>query len=225
VIFVCQRKVKRVRTTVTNTTLPEITLGQEKYLVDIQVKPVEEARPVEVAIKEQRSVESFVQNKGQAALQALPCEVRSLTFQALTKLSRIPKHHRYVPSDCFALQLKLENSLLTLDNLIQVHQNIAAFFENDSDVIAYAQLCKNTRDSISSSVWRKRFAQTFDMPEGDFKTLALAKKYAYRRDVAGWICFDLKQYGAISRECRAIQEANTKKCLLVIRELILGESD
>jgi hypothetical protein len=107
---------------------------------------------------------------------------------------------------------------------IQIHQNIASFFENDSDVYTYAQLSKQTRDSISSSVWRKRFTETFDMPDGDFDTLALAKKYAYRRDVAGWICFNLKQYGAVSRECKAVQEKNTKKCLIVLRDLILGES-
>lgn len=108
--------------------------------------------------------------------------------------------------------------------LIQIHQNIAAFLEDDSDVNTYAKLCKQTKDSISSSVWRKRFAETFDMPEGDFEPLALAKKYAYRRDIAGWICFDLKKYGAFSRECKTIQDANTEKCLFVLRDLILGES-
>ena len=62
------------------------------------------------------------------------------------------------------------------------------------------------------------------MPQGDLATFALAQKYAYRRHVAGWTCFDLKQFGAVSRECRAIQEENMKKCLLVLKDLILGES-
>jgi hypothetical protein len=107
---------------------------------------------------------------------------------------------------------------------MQIHQNIAGFFERDKDVLTYAQLCKQTRDSISSSVWRKRFAETFDMPKGDFETLALAQKYAYRREFAGWVCFDMKPFRPYTEECEAIQEINTKKCLLVLRDLILGES-
>jgi hypothetical protein len=63
------------------------------------------------------------------------------------------------------------------------------------------------------------------MPEGEFGPLALAKKYAYRRDIAGWICFDYKKFGgSLSREEKDIQEANTEKCLLILRDLILGES-
>lgn len=106
----------------------------------------------------------------------------------------------------------------------QIHQNIASFFQNDSDVKTYALLCRQTGDSISSSVWRKRFSQTFDMPDGDYEPLALAKKYAYRRDFASWICFDLKRHGTISREVRFLQEREAKKCLIVLRELIIGES-
>lgn len=62
------------------------------------------------------------------------------------------------------------------------------------------------------------------MPEGGFETLALAKKYAYRRDIAGWVCFDIKKYGAVSRQVKVIQDANTKKCLSILRELIIGKS-
>jgi hypothetical protein len=107
---------------------------------------------------------------------------------------------------------------------MQIHQNIAKYFEADSDVSTYAKLCRQARDSISSSVWRERFARTFDIPEGDFEPLALAKKYAYRRDVPGWICFDLKKWGGISQEAKTIQESNTEKCLSVLKDLIVGES-
>ena len=118
------------------------------------------------------------------------------------------------------------STLIITDNplYVKVHQNIARFLEHDSDILKYAKLCKQTRDSISSSVWRERFVRTFDMPEGEFEPLALAKKYAYRRDVAGWICFDYKKFGGIlSREEKGIQERNTKRCLDVLKDLILGE--
>ncbi|KAG0649749.1 hypothetical protein D0Z07_3720 [Hyphodiscus hymeniophilus] len=218
VIYVGQRTIPRTQLTAPTPTLPEIALGEEDPFVAPKIKLTEEVPAVELAVEEQLPVEVVTGYHGRGLLQTLPCEVCLLTF----------RKHSYsflsnnTCDDGLVYSILAHVSPADISSSIQIHQNIAGFFERDSDVLTYAQLCKKTRDSISSSVWRKRFVDTFDMPEGDFETLALAQKYAYRREFAGWVCFDMKPFSAFATaECAAVQEVNTKKCLLVLRDLIL----
>jgi hypothetical protein len=94
----------------------------------------------------------------------------------------------------------------------------------DAEVVKYRRLCKQTKAAISSSVWRERFVRTFDMPPGEPGTVTLSKRYAYRRRVCGWCCFDYKKTGGYrTREEKAIQQENNNLCLGILKELILGK--
>ncbi|TVY87547.1 hypothetical protein LAWI1_G006672 [Lachnellula willkommii] len=108
---------------------------------------------------------------------------------------------------------------------VEIHQHISSYLPTPRDVTKYAGLCRSSAASITDSVWRERFEQTFDRIPGA-TTREVAKKYRFRCSVSGlWTCFDLGRYGAtITDEIRCIQQRNQNDCLEMLRTLII-ESD
>jgi hypothetical protein len=78
----------------------------------------------------------------------------------------------------------------SLTSLSQIHQNIAGFLPKDSDITRYSLICKNSNAAMTFSVWRERFARTFDMIE-DRTAEELAEEYKIFRGVSRkWACLD-----------------------------------
>ncbi|KAH0544084.1 hypothetical protein FGG08_001702 [Glutinoglossum americanum] len=92
----------------------------------------------------------------------------------------------------------------------ELNKAIALFIENDIDLCSYQLVCKQTYYAVNSdqSVWRERFLGLFErVPiDSNFKT-----KYQVRRKIL--------RAGATFTGGYTKKE---RKCLLVIRELILG---
>jgi hypothetical protein len=108
---------------------------------------------------------------------------------------------------------------------LQIHQTIAAYLPKDRDVAVYACICKNASDSITSSVWRRRFAQTFDLPDG-LTPEKLAKEYMIIRGISRkWSCFDdIPLRGHVSWQLMEEQRVNRPLCLTMLRNLIISRS-
>jgi hypothetical protein len=113
-----------------------------------------------------------------------------------------------------------------LSLFIQIHQLIAEYLPDDSDIVSYARICNTSRKAMSDeSVWHQRFQRKFDMVEGLDK-FKLLKKYAFRQHLSRqWICFDLSQFGVgdqLGSPYRKMYERNQKHCLEMFRDLIHG---
>ncbi|TVY28683.1 hypothetical protein LHYA1_G002430 [Lachnellula hyalina] len=108
---------------------------------------------------------------------------------------------------------------------VEIHQHISCYLPTARDVARYSEICRSSAASITDTVWRERFEQTFDRIPGS-TTREVAKKYRFRCSVSGlWTCFDLGRYGAtITNEIRGIQQKNQNDCLEMLRTLII-ESD
>lgn len=109
--------------------------------------------------------------------------------------------------------------------LVQIHQKIALYLPEDSDIAHYSLICKSTAVTVTFSVWAKRFHQNFDSV-ADLTPGLLTWKYAHRRNACRrWVAFDLKGLGIrLTKNTIAVQEFNQENVMIVIKGLFLGES-
>ncbi|KAM3086817.1 hypothetical protein ACMFMF_000755 [Clarireedia jacksonii] len=105
---------------------------------------------------------------------------------------------------------------------IEIHQKIAEFLPTDSDVARYSRVCRRCHQSITVSVWRLRFLQTFDHVPNTGPT-ELANKYASRRAITKLFTkFDLAIHASsMNRSEVQIANRNQQLCLDMLKNLII----
>ncbi|KAF4630370.1 hypothetical protein G7Y89_g7768 [Cudoniella acicularis] len=104
---------------------------------------------------------------------------------------------------------------------LELHQQIALLLSSDRDIHNYRFSCRAAREAVDSTIWRKRFSQTFDGIK-DLDSVTLAKKYRYRCKVSEqWTVFDFKNLrGKLTREDLTAQRIFQNDTLELFRTLI-----